>query len=126
MPGAQEQQLGFADLNITPRSPTERAKRTRTREERRHERLEKRQQAESDALTKEVELLQGIQAAPSHNGRPVKVLPPEIARMVMDDLQAGVSYQAVVDKYERFSKGWLHAAVKSGRLVQMCEGLLNG
>ena len=56
-------------------------------------------------------------------GRPLKVLPQEIARRVWDDVQAGRSHRAIVRKYHdtpwRFSRRWLERALNDGTLAQM-------
>ena len=56
-------------------------------------------------------------------GRPLKVLPLEIARRVWNDVQAGRSHRAIVRKYHntpwRFSRRWLERALANGTLAQM-------
>ena len=59
-------------------------------------------------------------------GRPPLVLPAEIARRVLDDIDAGCSDREIARKYYdtpwRFSSRWLADAKKDGRLRQMAEG----
>ena len=58
-------------------------------------------------------------------GRPRLVLPPEISRRVLADIDAGYSDREVVRKYShtpwRFSCRWLADAKKDGRLHQMAQ-----
>ena len=56
-------------------------------------------------------------------GKPPIVLPPEIARRVLDDVRAGHSDRAIAKKYAAtryaFSYRWLNRAKKDGRLERM-------
>ena len=109
------EQLGFdlGELTIIERSPAERVIR---HGDRRQQRLE--------ALELELERLSQMPVTPRQTGRPSKVLPPRVARLVWADVYAGMSYRAIVGKYENFqiSVAWLWRVVDDGRLQAMCEG----
>ena len=59
-------------------------------------------------------------------GRPLLVLPPEVAQRVLDDVAAGASFRAIEDKYRAlgypFSRRWLKDSLNDGRLRQMAYG----
>lgn len=85
------------------------------------------QQAERDtrALVKAAtDLLQQEACLEVPSGRPPKVLPPEIAAMVKDDVDAGYSKSAIVRKYRRycrFSRTYLSDIINDGRLDEMAQ-----
>lgn len=92
----------------------------RTPEERERRRIE---WVEQDAgkLEEEIQRLSSTPVAPSRMGRPPTVLPPEIARLVLDDIEQGASIRAVSRKYARFSRTWLLKALADGSLAAMCK-----
>ena len=56
------------------------------------------------------------------NGRPLKTLPKEIARLVLADVDAGFTLSAIVRRYQDvipFSRCWLAAVIRNGRLREM-------
>ena len=59
------------------------------------------------------------------NGRRQKVLPREVAQLVLLDLADGHSHSAIVRRYERvckFSRAWLAEVIADGRLEAMANG----
>ena len=60
---------------------------------------------------------------PERGGRRPIVLPPEIARRVLDDVAARLSHRAIECKYANtpypFSRRWLARALNNGTLAQM-------
>ena len=92
----------------------------RTPEEREKRRTEWVEQ-EAGKLEEEIQRLSSTTVAPSPKGRPPTILPPEIARMVVDDIEQGASIRAVSRKYERFSRTWLLKALADGSLSAMCK-----
>ena len=98
--------------DIRPLSPAERTERTahrRAKQEMAHQRI--------------LEQLDDWEWDCEKGGRPPIVLPSEIARRVLADLEAGYSDRAIVKKYAgtpwSFSTYWLAEAKKDGRLLQM-------
>lgn len=62
------------------------------------------------------------------NGRRLKVLPREIALLVLQDVEAGYSLSAIVERFKPicpFSRTWLAEVIKDGRLREMA-GLSDG
>ena len=58
-------------------------------------------------------------------GRRRKVLPPDVARRVLKDVEDQHSINAIVKKYHRhfpFSRPWLINAVADGSLQRMADG----
>ena len=75
------------------------------------------------AYQRELEALDQWQRELERGGRPSMVLPPEIARRVLADLEACLSHRAIELKYKGtrypFSRRWLVRAIGDGRLLQM-------
>ena len=117
MPGAPQittivPMLDFADIRLlTPEEQAIRAAEIREQDE-----LEYRQ-----ALAR----LDRWERRCEKGGRPRRVLPPEIARRVLADIDAGYSDREIVRKYShtpwRFSCRWLADAKKDGRLQEMAQ-----
>ena len=71
-----------------------------------------------------LEHLKNTECSEPTNGRPRKSLPWQIARLVMDDVEADFSHTAIVVKYRRvapFSRAWLSGVIADGRLQQMAQ-----
>ena len=90
------------------------------------------EQAERAAQVKaqeELERLRLLQALDQYEfkcergGRPSIVLPPEVARRVLADVEAGHSSRAIARKYKytpwAFSRAWLQRAMADGTLLEM-------
>ena len=106
------EQLPFP-YDIRPRSPEEQA-------ERRSARQREKELAEETALLDEIARLRSWTPPERIPGRPPLELPQPIAVLVVADIEAGLQYRDIVEKYRRrFSLGWLSNAVNSGRLRQM-------
>ena len=75
------------------------------------------------AYQRELEALDQWERESEQGGRPSIVLPPEIARRVLADLEAGLSHRTIELKYRGtrypFSRRWLVRAIADGRLLQM-------
>ena len=104
--------LDFADIRLlTPEEQAARAAEVREQEELEHQRL--------------LDRLDQWERKCERGGRPPIVLPSEIARRVLADIDAGYSDREIVRKYEgtpwRFSCRWLADAKKDGRLHRMAQ-----
>ena len=87
----------------------------------------KRQGGEEVRLQAALEYLAQVPCAERANGRRRKVLPREVAQLVLQDLKDGYSHSAIVRRYERicaFSRAWLAAMIADGRLEAMANGEL--
>ena len=75
------------------------------------------------AYQRELEALDQWERELDQGGRRTIVLPPEIARRVLADLEAGLSHRTIEIKYKGtrcpFSRRWLVRAIADGRLLQM-------
>ena len=104
---------------LTPEEQSQRAEQLRADQERAHQRV-------LDALDNWDEWGQG------RRGRKRICLPPEIARRVLADLEAGRSHCDIEIKYTALgcpiSRRWLSRAISDGRLRQMAtaDGQLSG
>ena len=87
----------------------------------------KRQGGEEVRLQAALEYLAQVPCAERANGRRRKVLPREVAQLVLQDLKDEYSHSAIVRRYERickFSRAWLAAVIADGRLEAMANGEL--
>ena len=69
-----------------------------------------------------LEYLKQVPCNERANGRPLKTLPKEIARLVLADVDAGFTLSAIVRRYQDvipFSRCWLAAVIRNGRLREM-------
>ena len=84
--------------------------------------LEERQERARQRVPEMLAELDANEFGSGLSGRPRIELPPKVARRVLDDLESGASFQAIVSKYRRFyrfSTRWLREAWKDGRLERM-------
>lgn len=69
-----------------------------------------------------LEYLKHVPCYERANGRPLKTLPKEIARLVQADVDAEFTLSAIVRRYQDvipFSRCWLAAVIRNGRLREM-------
>ena len=69
-----------------------------------------------------LEYLKHVPCNECANGRPLKTLPKEIARLVLADVDAGFTLSAIVRRYQDvipFSRCWLAEVIRNGRLREM-------
>ena len=69
-----------------------------------------------------LEYLKHVPCNERANGRPLKTLPKEIARLVLADVDAGFTLSAIVRRYREvipFSRCWLAEVIRNGRLRKM-------
>ena len=104
--------LDFADIRLlTPEEQAARAAALKEREQLEYQRL--------------LDQLDQWERRCEKGGRPRLVLPPEIAKRVLADIDGGCSDREIVRKYYhtpwRFSGRWLADAKRDGRLLQMAQ-----
>ena len=78
-------------------------------------------QARVDAA---VSYIQSVECLELQGGRPNKNLPPEIAQLILLDLEAGHTKSAIVRRYRRvckFSRTYLNDIIADGRLEEMAK-----
>ena len=94
---------------LTPEEQAAQAAKLREQEELEYQRL--------------LEKLDEYELECERGGRPPIVLPQEVARRVLADVEAGHAHRAIVRKYHntpwRFSRRWLERALANGTLAQM-------
>ena len=99
----------------------------RTREEQEAHRLARiaeRALAEEQLTIQEIERLSQYDWPQRRRGRPMLVLAPAIARMVLEDVARGAGYRDIARKYDCFSIAWLSRMLNSGQLELMAGGEL--
>ncbi len=79
---------------------------------------------DDELLTRDLNELDAYDEQPRRKGRPLKELPPAIARVILKDLAAGKSKRFVWRKYGRhrrysFDRRWLDDVLADGRLERM-------
>ena len=88
----------------------------------------RRQTHEDVRLQMELDYLARNPCVERKNGRRQKELPKEIALLVLQDVEAGYSLSAIVERFKLvypFSRAWLAEVIKNGRLREMA-GLSSG
>ena len=88
----------------------------------------KRQTHEDVRLQMELDYLASNPCVERKNGRRQKELPRKVALLVLQDVEAGYSLSAIVERFKLvypFSRAWLAEVIKNGRLREMA-GLSDG